>query len=132
LFTDKPRKHKKKNNNGGETMIDVTLATVIVFLISLVISAIIIYVVTKIFGEKEGFGTALLTAFIGAIIYAAAYYFLRPELGWLASIIGGIAWLIALGVLYSIGWLKALGIAIIVWIIAAIVSFFLPTVIGPL
>jgi hypothetical protein len=39
-------------------MIDVTLATVIVFLISLVVSAIIIYFVTKIFGEKEGFGTA--------------------------------------------------------------------------
>jgi hypothetical protein len=113
-------------------MIDVTLATVIVFFISLVISAIIIYAVTKIFGEKEGFGTALMTAFIGAIIYAATYYFLRPELGWLASLIGGIAWLIALGALYGIGWLKALVIAIIVWIIAAIVSFFLPTVIGPL
>jgi hypothetical protein len=113
-------------------MIDVTLATGIVFLISLVISAIIIYVVTKIFGEKEGFGTALLSAFIGAIIYAAAYYLLRPELGWLASIIGGIAWLIALGVMYKIGWLKALGIAIIVWIIAAIAGIFLPTVIGPL
>jgi hypothetical protein len=113
-------------------MIDVNLATVIVFLVSLVISAIIIYVVTKIFGEKEGFGTAILAAFIGAIIYAATYYFLRPELGWLASLIGGIAWLIALGVLYSIGWLKALVIAVIVWIIAAVVSFILPTVIGPL
>jgi Na+/melibiose symporter-like transporter len=113
-------------------MIDVNLATVIVFLISLVISAIIIYFVTKIFGEKEGFGTALLAAFIGAIIYAAAYYFLKPELGWLASLIGGIAWLIALGFLYSIGWLKALGIALIVWVIAAIVGIFLPTMIGPL
>ena len=113
-------------------MIDINLATLIVFLISLVISAIIIYIVTKIFGEKEGFGTALLAAFIGAIIYATAYYFLKPELGWLASLIGGIAWLIALGFLYSIGWLKALGIAIIVWIIAAIVGIFLPTMLGPL
>jgi hypothetical protein len=113
-------------------MIDVTLATIIVFLISLVISAIIIYIVTKIFGEKEGFGTALLAAFIGAIIYAAAYYFLKPELGWIASLLGGIAWLIALGFLYGIGWLKALGIAIIIWIIAAIVGIFLPTMIGPL
>ena len=113
-------------------MIDVNLATLLVFLISLIISAIIIYVVTKIFGEKEGFGTALLAAFIGAIIYAATYYFLKPELGWLASLIGGIAWLIALSFLYSIGWLKALGIALIVWIIAAIVSFVLPTAIGPL
>ncbi len=113
-------------------MIDLNLATIIVFLISLVISAIIIYAVTKIFGEKEKFGTALLAAFIGAIIYAAAYYFLRPELGWLASLVGGIAWLIALRALYSIGWLKAIGIAIIIWVIAAVVSFFLPTVIGPL
>jgi hypothetical protein len=111
---------------------DITLTTIIVFLLSLVISALIIYVVKKIFGEKEGFGTALLAAFIGAIIYAAAYYFLRPELGWLASLIGGIAWLIALRFLYSIGWLKALGLAIIIWIIAVIVSFFLPTVTGPL
>ena len=113
-------------------MIDVNLATLIVFLISLIISAIIIYIVTKIFGEKEGFGTALLAAFIGAIIYAAAYYFLKPELGWLASLIGGIAWLIALGFLYGIGWLKALGIALIVWVIAAVVGIFLPTMIGPL
>ncbi len=50
-------------------MIDVTFATVIVFFISLFISAIIIYVVTKLFGEKEGFGTALEAALIGAIIY---------------------------------------------------------------
>jgi hypothetical protein len=113
-------------------MIDVNIATIIVFLISLIISAIIIYIVTKIFGEKEGFGTALLAAFIGAIIYAAAYYFLKPELGWLASLIGGIAWLIALGFLYGIGWLKALGIALIVWVIAAVVGIFLPTMIGPL
>ena len=114
-------------------MIDVNLATIIVFLISLVISAIIIYFVTKIFGEKEGgFGTAILAAFIGAIIYAAAYYFLRPELGWAASLIGGIAWLIALGFLYSISWRKALGIALIIWIIAAIAGIFLPTMIGPL
>ena len=113
-------------------MIDVNLATIILFLISLVISAIIIYAVTKIFGEKEGFGTAILAAFIGAIIYAAAYYFLKPELGWLASLIGGIAWLLALGYLYGVGLLKALGIAIIIWIIAAIVGIFLPTMLGPL
>jgi len=50
-------------------MIDVTFATVIVFFISLFISAIIIYVVTKLFGEKEGFGTTLEAALIGAIIY---------------------------------------------------------------
>jgi len=113
-------------------MADLTISTIILFFVSLIVSAIIIYFVTKIFGEKEGFGSALLAAFIGAIIYAVIYYFLRPDLGWLASLIGGIAWLIALRALYSIGWLKALVIAIIVWIIAVVVSFVLPTVIGPL
>jgi hypothetical protein len=114
---------------------DSTMTAAIIFFISLIISSIIIFVVTKIFGEKEGFGTAFLTAFIGAIIYAAAYFFLRPQLaevGWLSSVIGGIAWLVALRFLYSIGLLKALGLAIIIWIVAAVVGVFLPTVMGPL
>ena len=111
---------------------DITLSTIILFFVSLIISAIIIYVVTKMLGEKEGFGSALLAAFIGAIIYAGVYYFLKPDIGWLASVIGGIAWLLALRALYSIGWLKALIIAIIVWILAAVVNFVLPTVTGPL
>ena len=116
---------------------DPIIETAIVFIISLLISAIIIFIITKIFGEKEGFGTALLAAFIGTIIYTALYYVfgLIPELEglkWVASIIGGLGWLIALRFLYSIGWLKALGLAIIIWIISAIIGFFLPTVTGPL
>ena len=116
---------------------DVTLETIILFIVSLIISAIIIYFVTKIFGEKEGFGSALLAAFIGAIIYTVVYYIFGmidelTGLKWVASILGGIGWLIALRALYSIGWLKALAIAIIVWIISAVVGFILPTVIGPL
>lgn len=104
--------------------------TLIGFLISLVISAIIVYLATKLFGEEEGFGTAILTAFIGAVIFALASYFLGA--GWIASLIGGIAWLIALGSLYNIGWLKALAVAVVIWIFAAIVSLMLPTLSGPL
>jgi Na+/melibiose symporter-like transporter len=111
---------------------DITYSTVILFIVSLIISAIIIYLVTKILGEKEGFGSALLAAFVGTIIYVVIYYFLRSELGLAASILAGLAWLVALRALYSIGWLKALLIAIIVWIISAVGSFILPTVTGPL
>jgi hypothetical protein len=110
---------------------DPILETVILFVISLIISAIIIFIVTKIFGEKEGFGTALLAAFIGTIIYTVAYYIFSnisalAGLEWVAPIIGGLGWLIALRFLYSIGWLKALGLAIIIWIITWAVSIFLP------
>jgi hypothetical protein len=99
------------------------------FVFSLVVSTIIIYIVTKILGEKEGLGTAVLAALVGTIVYAGAYFFLGT--GLLAAIIGGIAWLITLGSLYEIGWLKSLLIAVMVWIVVSILSF-LPTVLGPL
>ena len=103
---------------------------VIFFLVGLVISTIIIYVITKFFGEKEGVGTAILAALVGAAIYALAYFFLGE--GLLAALIAGFVWLLALGSLYSMGWWKALGVAIIVWIVAFLVGFILPTVVGPL
>jgi len=106
------------------------LGLLIGFLISLVISAIIIYLAAKLLGEKEGFGTAILAALIGAIIFALASYLIGTW--WVVALIGGIAWLIALGSLYKIGWLKSFFIAVIIWIFAAIVSLVLPTVAGPL
>ena len=106
------------------------IGTLLGFLISLVISAIIIFLATKLFGETEGFGTAILAALIGSIIFAITNYFIG--IGWVAALIGGIAWLIALGSLYKIGWLKSLAIAVVVWVFATIVGWVLPTVTGPL
>jgi hypothetical protein len=103
---------------------------VIFFLIGLIVSTIIIYVITKVFGEKEGIGTAILAALVGAVIYALAYYFLGN--GLLAALVAGFVWLLALGSLYSMGWWKALGVAIVVWVVAFLVGFILPTVVGPL
>jgi len=100
------------------------------FFISLIISALIILLVTKLFGETEGFGTALLAALIGSIIYSLSFIFIGSAT-W-AAIIAGIAWLIALSSLYSIGWIRSLLIAIVIWFIASLVSYFFPTVIGPL
>jgi hypothetical protein len=120
---------------------DQIVQAVILFIISLLISAIIIYIVTKIFGEKEGFGTALLAAFVGAIIYTGVYYLFGSGiipgltgLTWVASILGAIGWLAALHFLYKMHWLKTVGIAIIIWIISAVIGYFLPTLAttGPL
>jgi Na+/melibiose symporter-like transporter len=118
---------------------DPIIETAILFVVSLLISAIIIYFVTKIFGETEGFGTALLAAFVGALIYTALYYIFGnitdlAELKWVASILGGLGWLVALRMLYKIGWLKAFGLAVVIWILSAIIGFFLPSLAmtGPL
>lgn len=103
---------------------------VITFVIGLVVSTVIIYIVTKLFGEKEGIGRAFLAAIIGTIVYSVSYFLFGK--GWLAAIIGGFVWLLALRGLYDIGWLKSLAVAVIIWIIAAIVGLLLPTVTGPL
>ncbi len=121
---------EKRKWGDKEITIDINVATLLVFLISLLVSAVIIYLVTTLFGATEGFGTALLTAFVGAILYAITYFFLRPELGWIASLVGGAAWLVALSFLYDIGFLKALGIAVLIWIITVFVGYVLP-VAGP-
>ena len=105
-------------------------STILFFLIGLAVSTVIIYVITKLLGEKEGIGRAFGTAIAGAIVYSIAYYLLGN--GLLAAIVGGIAWLIALGTLYKMGWLKAIVVAIIVWVVATIVGFLLPTLPGPI
>jgi hypothetical protein len=106
------------------------LMTAIVFVVGLIVSTVIIYLVAKLFKQKEGIGRAFLTALIGTIVYTIIYFIFGQ--GWIAAIVGGIVWLIALRALYDIGWLRALGIAVIVWIAAIIVGFLLPTVPGPL
>jgi hypothetical protein len=100
------------------------------FVLSLAVSSIIIYVASKLFGQKEGLGSAILAAVIGSVIYGAAYYFIGQHL--LASVIGGIVWLLALKGVYDIGWAKAFVIAVLVWILATVVGYFLPTLTGPL
>ena len=99
------------------------------FIFSLLISTIVIYFVTKLMGEEEGFVTALLAALAGSFIYGVAAYFLG--VGFLATTIAGIAWLIALSSLYGIGWLKSFAVAVLIWILSGLVSILLPTLAGP-
>ena len=104
--------------------------TAIIFLIGLLVSGIIIYIVTKLFGESKGIVSAIVTALIGTIVYTAAYYLI--ETGWIAAIVAGIVWLIALRSFYKMGLLKSLVVAFVIWIFATIIGVFLPTVTGPL
>ena len=105
------------------------VSTLAIFIVALIISTVIIYLITKLFGEREGIVTAFLAALIGTVIYVIAYYLLGQ--GWIAAIIAGIVWLLALQFLYKIGWLKSLVIAVVIWIVTTIVGWFLPTLTGP-
>lgn len=104
--------------------------TIIRFLAGLLISTVVIYLVTFILGQRRGIKLAIFTAIIGTIVYEIAYYVLGH--GFLATVLGGIAWLLALKTIYRMSWLKALIVAVIIWIIAYVIGSILPTATGPL
>lgn len=110
-------------------MVD-TLWSVALFIIGMLISTVIIYVVTKLFGEREGLKNAFAAALIGSVVYSVVYFILGH--GLLAAVTGGIVWLLALKALYSFSWIRAFIIALIIWIISGIVGLIVPTGPGPL
>lgn len=108
------------------------LNTIVGFLAALIVSTLVIFIVAKFTGEKEGLMTAFIAAIVGTVIYTLVYFILGN--GLLAAGLGGIVWLLALKSLYKIGWLKALLIAVIVWILTSIIGWILPSLAltGPL
>jgi hypothetical protein len=72
----------------------------------------------------------LFTAIIGSIVYGTSYALLGN--GFLSTVLGGIAWLLALKAIYKMSWLKALIVTVIVWIITTVIGSLLPAAIGPL
>jgi hypothetical protein len=99
-------------------------STLLAFVVALIVSAIIIYVVTKLFGETEDLKTAIVTALAGTIVYAIIYFLLGN--GMIAGFIAGIAWLLVIQHFYSVGWIKSMIIAVVVWIVTSVVGMFLP------
>jgi uncharacterized membrane protein YvlD (DUF360 family) len=106
------------------------ITTMILFIVALVISTLVIYIVTRLLGEKEDIKTAFIAALVGTVIYTVLYILIGR--GLIAAIIGGIAWLIALRYLYKISWVKSFITAVIIWIAAAIIGWLLPTLTGPI
>lgn len=105
------------------------MSSIIVFIIGIIVSTIIIYVVTKLFGQREGIKIAFFAAIIGTIVFTVVYAILGKSP--VAGIIGGIAWLIALRWLYHMSWLRSIAVAIVVWIAGIIIGSIIPTGIGP-
>ena len=105
--------------------------TIIVFVISLVISTVIIYFITKVFGEREGIKYAFLAASCGSIIYGILNNNLIGN-NIITSIIGGALWIFVLKIIYRMKWLKALLITFIIWIITSLIGILIPTLPGPL
>jgi len=94
--------------------------SLIVFVVSLLIGAVGIYVGARIVTDTDDYSYALITALIGAVVWALVSLFL----GWI-PLLGPLATLVAyIGVInyrYPGGWVNATAIALIAWLASVLV-----------
>lgn len=98
--------------------------SIIVFVVSLLIGAIGIYVGARVISDVDDYSYAVITALIGAIVWAL--------LGWipfLGPILAFIAYAIVLHVRYPGGIVEAIGIALIA-ILASLVVLYILGILG--
>jgi hypothetical protein len=100
------------------------LDSLIVFIVSLLIGALGIYVGARIIADVDDYTYAIVTALIGAIVWVVVSFFV----GWI-PLLGPLLALIAyIGVInwrYPGGWLNAAAIALIAWLAALAVLYVL-------
>lgn len=98
--------------------------TLIVFVVSLLIGALGIYVGARVATGYDDYSYAILTALIGAVVWAVVAFFL----GWiplLGPLLALIAYITVINYRYPGGWVNAIAISLVAWIASLIVLYLL-------
>lgn len=101
--------------------------SIIVFIVSLLVGALAIYVAALVITDYEDYTYAIVTALIGAIIWAIAGFLF----GWiplLGPLLVLIAYVAVINFRYPGGWVDAILIALIAWIASLVVLYLLALV----
>lgn len=96
--------------------------SLIVFIVSLLIGAVGIYVGARVIVDTEDYTYAIVTALLGAIIWGVVGFFLGwiPLLGPLLALVGYLA---VVNARYPGGWVQAAAITIVAWASVLIVLY---------
>jgi hypothetical protein len=100
------------------------LDSIIVFVVSLLIGALGIYVGAQLVTDSKDYTYAIVTALIGAIIWAIAGFLF----GWiplLGPVLVLIAYIAVINYRYPGGWFEAALIALLAWIATLVVLYML-------
>lgn len=100
-----------------------TLDSIVVFLVSLLIGALGIYIGAKVIVGYEDYTYAIVTALVGAIVYAVVSFIV--PFGWLGLILALIAYLAIINWRYPGGWGEAIAITLVAWLAVVIVVWLL-------
>lgn len=97
---------------------------VIVFIVSLLIGALGIYLGARIVADVDDYSYAIITALIGAVVWVVVTFFL----GWiplLGPLLALVAYIAVINYRYPGGWANAIAISLIAWIASLIVLYLL-------
>jgi hypothetical protein len=98
------------------------LESLIVFVVSLLVGGLGIYVGSRVFTDTHSYTRAVVTALFGAVVWAVAGFFV----GWI-PLLGPLLVLVAYVALvnwqYPGGWTTAAGIALVAWVTSAVVIY---------
>ncbi|UHQ95404.1 hypothetical protein [Haloterrigena alkaliphila] len=98
--------------------------SLIVFVVSLLIGAVGIYLGAKVIVDTEDYTYAIITALLGAIVWGLVGFFL----GWiplLGPLLVFVAYLAVVNARYPGGWVDAAAITIIAWLSVLVVLYVL-------
>jgi hypothetical protein len=105
----------------------ITLDSLVKFLLGWLVSTVAVWLALKIYPGKqkrESLVGAALTALVGAIVF---WLFKLVEIPF-GTVIAWVVWLYLLKRLQGVGWLGAAVLAVLIYIVNAVLGFFLPTI----
>jgi len=100
---------------------------IVVFVVSLLVGALGIYVGARLITDTDDYTYAIITALIGAIIWTV----IALLVGWvplLGPLLVFVAYVAVIQYRYPGGWLDAVGIALVAWITSLIVLYVLAAI----
>lgn len=98
--------------------------SLIVFIVSLLIGALGIYIGARIVADVDDYTYAIVTALIGAIVWVVVAFFF----GWiplLGPILALLAYIAVINTRYPGGWANAIVISLIAWVASLVVLYIL-------
>lgn len=113
------------NRHGVVEDSTMVVGVIVSFVVALLIGGLAIYISARVVVDVDDYSHAVITAFVGAIAWAIGS--LVPLIG---SVIALIAWIWVIKWRYPGGWMAAILIGAVAWVAALIVLFLLNSVLG--
>lgn len=106
-------------------MVTGLVGSVITFVVALLIGGLAIYVSARVIADVDDYGHAVVTALIGAVAWALTSWI--PLIG---PIIALIVWIAVINWRYPGGWIEAVLVGLVAWVSALVILFVLNAVLG--